>query len=76
MYVWSSETTCGSLLSPSSFGSLNGNGHIGSLNSWPPVGEIVWEALGGMALLEEVSHGRPALRFQKLIPSSLSTLCL
>ena len=26
------------------------------LNTYPPVGGIVWEGLGGVALLEEVSH--------------------
>jgi len=26
------------------------------LNSWSPVGETLWEGLGGVALLEELCH--------------------
>lgn len=38
------------------FGSLSMNGCHGlkCLSTWFPVGETVWEGLGGMALLEEV----------------------
>lgn len=30
-------------------------------NTWSPVGDAVWEGLGGVSLLEEVDHGGQAL---------------
>lgn len=47
--------------------------HILEYVSFFPVGEIVWEELGGVAFLEELCHWRQALRFQELTPSYLST---
>jgi hypothetical protein len=45
------------------------------LNAWSETGRTFWERLGGVALLE-VYLWRWALRFQKLIPFLVSSLCV
>ena len=35
----------------------NGPDRLIDLNTWSPVGRALWEALGGVSLLEEVCHG-------------------
>lgn len=54
----------------------NGSRRLVHLNSCSTVGEIVWEGLKGVALLEEVCHWGWALSFKKpmsfLVSSSLS----
>lgn len=59
-------------------GGLNKNGpnKLIGLNVWSPVGGIVWEGLGGVALLKEFCHWEQALRFHKTGAISQSALCL
>lgn len=42
-------------------------GRLLGLNSWSPVGRMVWEELGGVVSLEEVHHRGPFLKFQELM---------
>lgn len=78
-----------SLVSPSSnfatlsrfirYGSLNEHGirWLVCLNIWLPVGGTVWEALGGVVLLEEACHWEWALRCKSLLPSPMNSVsCL
>lgn len=51
----------------------NGPHRLMYLKTWLPVGETVWEGLGGLALLEEVYHKAWTLKCQKPI---LSWFCL
>lgn len=48
------------------------------MNSWFPLGETVWEELGGVTLLEKVGHWGLALLFQKVpaITVGSSPFCL
>ena len=59
-------------------GALNENGPCGLiyLNTQSPVSGTVWEGLGAVALLEEVSHWGWALKFTKthIIPNAFSLL--
>jgi hypothetical protein len=41
----------------------------------PKDGRTIWEGLRGVALLEEVCYWRWVLRFQKLMPFLVSSLC-
>ena len=43
-----------------------------NLSAWYQVGGIIWEGLGGMALLETVCHLGWALRLQKPRPTNVS----
>lgn len=58
-------------------GGLNEKGlhKLMCLNTWSPVGGIVWERLGGVTLLE-ICHWEWALRFQKRTPLALSASLL
>jgi hypothetical protein len=46
------------------------------LNTWSSIGGIVWEGLGGVDLLEEVCHWGWALRFNRVAPLLVCSLCL
>jgi hypothetical protein len=60
---------------------LDGNGlhRLVCLKTWSPVGQNFWEALGGVALLEDVCHweqGEVAKDFSCHFQSSPSHFCL
>lgn len=46
------------------------------MNAWAPAGRAICEELGNMALLEEMYHWGRDLRFQKLMPFPVRSLCL
>jgi hypothetical protein len=46
------------------------------LNVWSSVGETVWEALGGVALLEEVCHWGVGFEVSEAHPIPSVSICL